>query len=140
MHKPGLLGLCCDGCCKRGLAAANFLGCGHEPCPTWCTLTQEGNDSVSFLLETEAIFHGTIPYRPHSAWFTRSRHGNKNFSCVEKSRQAMGKSPKLGRPLCTCGSGVLELDQYLKRKILTVAASAFCYPKPVCKQEIYHNE
>lgn len=140
MHKPRLLGLCCDGCCKRGLAAANFLGCGHEPCPTWYTLTQEGNDSVSFLLETEAIFHGTIPYRPHSAWFTRSRHGNKNFSCVEKSRQAMGKSPKLGRPLCTCGSGVLELDQYLKRKILTVAASAFCYPKPVCKQEIYHNE
>lgn len=120
-HKPRLLGLCCDGCWTE----VSPLGCGHESSHVWpgAVSLQERNDSVSFLPEAEAVFHGTLPYRPHSAWFTRHRHGNKNFSCVEKSRELMGKNLKLGRALCTCGSGVLELDQYFKRKTLTVAAS-----------------
>lgn len=102
-----------------------LLGCGRESNHVWpgAVSLQERNDSVSFLPEAEAIFHGPLPYRPHPPWLTRPRHGNENFSCVEKSREPMGKTPKLGWALCTCSWGVLELDQYLKRKRLTVAAS-----------------
>lgn len=141
MHKPRLVGLRCDGCCNQGVS---FWGVAASLTISDLVQSklQERSASVSSSPEAEAMFHGTLPYRPHFPWFTRPRHGKRNFSYVGKSSKPKGKKSKTWETTlylwlrCTAARPIFKEKKIDSSSFLMT----FCHPKPTYKQEICHNE
>lgn len=113
-----------------------------RPCLTWCSRNSRKEMPASPPRPKLKLFHGTLPYRLHFAWFTRPRHGNKNFSYVGKSSKPIGKKSKTWETTlylwlrCTAARSIFKEKKIDSSSFLIT----FCHPKPTYKQEICHNE